>query len=167
MCRDGTDSLLTQTFRCFSHLVQARDDQTNRGVSKWIIDTSRNQISLNLPQVLSRRHHGMKFTFISVIWSSASNTLSAISENQHGRECGSRFICFHTVKSKNNPSAVCKNAPTRESFKAFHGRLLRRRVKQHVGVFHTVAQGFAPSSERVTVNEDRRDAAFIHSKIKL
>lgn len=60
-----------------------------------------------------------------------------------------------------------QNAPTRESFKAFHGHLLRRRVKkQHVGVFHTVAQGFAPSSERVTVNEDRRDAAFIHYKIK-
>lgn len=59
-----------------------------------------------------------------------------------------------------------QNAPTRESFKAFHGRLLRRRVKQHVGVFHTVAQGFAPSSEHVTVNEDRRDTAFIHYKIK-
>lgn len=33
---------------------------------------------------------------------------SAISENQHGRERGSRFICFHAVKSKNNLSARCK-----------------------------------------------------------
>lgn len=107
---------------------------------------------------------GMKF--ISVIWSPASNTLSVISENQHGRECGSRFICFRAVKSKNNPSAICK-ALLHASFKAFHGRLLRRCVKQHVGVFHIVAQGFAPSSERVAVNEDWRDAAaFIHYEIK-
>ncbi len=135
MCRDVIDSLLTQTFRCFSHLVQASNDQTNRGVSKWIIDTSRNQISLNLPQVLSRRHHGMKFTFISVIWSLVSNALSAISKNQHGRECGSRFICFHAGKHKNNPSAVCKTLLHAKVSKAFHGSLLRRRVKTACGCF--------------------------------
>lgn len=56
-----------------------------------------------------------------------------------------------------------QNSPTLESFKAFHERLLRRRVKQHVGVFHTVAQGFAPSSVHQSFRSDA--AAFIHCKI--
>lgn len=106
----------------------------------------------------------MKFTFIFNLIIGFKLAYSAISENQHRRERGSRFICFHAVKSKNNPSTICKTLLHLKVSKAFHGRILCRRVKQHVGVFHTVAQGFA--LHQSVLNEVRGDAAaFIHCKI--
>ncbi len=79
---------------------------------------------------------------------------------------GADLFVFMQGKARTIHQQYAKRSYTRKFQSISWNSTTQTCKKQHVGVFHTVAQGFAPSSERVTVNEDRRDAAFIHYKIK-